>query len=70
MNGGAAERLANEFPGAEPWSLAFDSDTGEIVLANFVNVDELVADLRRLEAGVLRAERLRHRASTIKGETA
>lgn len=64
LSGGAAEKLANEFPGAEPWSLTFTPGTGEIVLANVVNVDQLVVDLRRLEAGVLRAERRRRCAST------
>lgn len=59
---GAAARLGREFPGAEPWSLTFDIQTGDIVLANLVDVKQFVADLRRLEAAVLRSERKRERA--------
>ena len=60
---GAAHRLAVEFPCAEPWSLTFDPRTGQVILANVVDLNQLISELRLLEARLLRWER-KHRAQT------
>ncbi len=58
---GAAERLQDEFPGAEPWTFTFNPQTDEVILANVIHVTPLIADLRTLEARVLRFQRTRAR---------
>lgn len=45
----AAQKLAKDFPEAEPWTIAFHED-GDIVLAEVVSLSKLVTDLRILEA--------------------
>lgn len=53
---GAAKKLCQEFPEAEPWSLKID-ETQDIVLAEVVSMRKLVKDLRTLEATVLWRQR-------------
>jgi hypothetical protein len=45
----AAEKLAKEFPGAEPWSLQIFPD-GDVVAANTVSLRKLDRDVRNFEA--------------------
>ncbi len=52
----AAQDLTREFPGAEPWAIAFHPD-GDIVLAELVSLKKLVRDLRTLEASAHRRQR-------------
>ena len=54
---GAGAKLRRDFPGADPWSFTFDPRTGDIVLANVVEVKPLLKELRLLEARLLRRER-------------
>lgn len=54
---GAALKFSKEFPGVEPWTLVFDPDEGDIVIAGLVSVLSLVRDLRNLEARALWEQR-------------
>lgn len=56
----AAQDLTREFPGAEPWTIAFHPD-GDIVLAELVSLNKLVRDLRNLEASAHWRQRQLHR---------
>lgn len=51
---GAAAKLKREFPNADPWSLKFDPESGEIILANVVPLTPLVNELRDLEKELLK----------------
>jgi len=61
---GTVAKLRREFPSADPWSFTIDPDKDEIILADVVALKSFVAELRRLEARVLRLERSRKRATT------
>lgn len=67
---GAARRLRDEFPNADPWSFTFDPQTGDIVLAGVVGVKALLKELRLLEARVLRRERAGQKASRTRSDEA
>jgi len=54
---GAALKLKEEFPDAIPWSITFDPKTGEVTLADVIPLGPLVAELRLLEARLLRLQR-------------
>ena len=56
---GAAQKLKKEFPSADPWSCTIDPKTKEVVLADVVALQPFAAELRRLEARLLRLERRR-----------
>lgn len=56
----AAQKLAKNFPEAEPWTIAFHED-GDIVLAEVVSLRKLVADLRILEAAAHWRQRMLQR---------
>lgn len=54
---GAARKLKDEFPTADPWSFSFDPRNGDIILADVVALKPLFQQLRLLEASLLRHER-------------
>jgi hypothetical protein len=54
---GAALKLKEEFPDAVPWSITIDHKTGELTLANVIPLGLFVAELRILEARLLRLQR-------------
>jgi len=56
---GAAQKLRDEFPKADPWSFTFDPGSGAIVMADVVPLESLWKQLRLLEARMLRLERRR-----------
>jgi hypothetical protein len=54
---GAALRISKEFPGVEPWTLVFQPDDGDLVMAGLISIRSLVRDLRTLEARALWEQR-------------
>jgi len=54
---GAALRLHEEFPKADPWALTFDPATGEITLCDVVSLEALERQIRSVEARIIRYER-------------
>lgn len=53
----ALGKLKKEYPNAEPWSITINPEDNDILLAGVVSINTLIAELRQLEANVLRAER-------------
>jgi hypothetical protein len=47
---GAARKLSQEFPGVEPWTLVFQPDDGDLVIAGLISIRLFCKDLRTLEA--------------------
>lgn len=54
---GAALKLSQEFPGVEPWTLVFNTDDADVVIAGLVSVRSLIKDLRTLEARAIWEQR-------------
>jgi hypothetical protein len=58
---GAALKISKEFPGVEPWTLVFQPNDGDLLMAGLISIRSLVRDLRTLEAGALWEQRRLHR---------